>query len=238
MKIYIDDPDELRRDYCSGYLTVTAIAEKHGLSVEDVQEFAIENDLTEISYTELVRRGVQLRMAYAPNGPETDLPAAAGETLANLQAPIMDGRQGVVRDRNSRGIDYLYAIAEMQMESTMLRLMAINDPVRFHPEDMRVKAAASLQGEKESFMDMLGKTVDTFSKIRDLGMKDVQLKPEEPAKGDGGVTFNNTQNNLNVGANKTALDENSKLAAVAGMLSLLKERRDSQEGLIIEHEEP
>ena len=216
----IENPDLLMREYTEGVLTVRQIAERHGVSVNDVQQFAFDNDLAHGSFKELVRQGVQMRTAYGGNKPE-NLPATIADRDKAMLANAIE--RGVeAKSKHRLAIDALFKLQELLTEVAVLEAMSILDPVRFHPEDQRIIAARAMRGTKESVSEQAVKLVKLAADLVKLDLENVGL---EAKKSEGGTNVQVNINGQQANMNQTAVDERSKLAAVAGMLEMMKDRR-------------
>lgn len=216
----IVNPDLLMREYTEGVLTVRQIAERHDLSVNDVQQFAFDNNLAHGSFKELVRQGVQMRTAYGGNKPE-NLPATIEDRDKRMLASAIE--RGVeAKSKHRMAIDGLFKLQELLLEAAVLETMSVLDPSRFHPDDQRILAARAMRGNRESVADQAVKIAKLSSDIIKLDLENVGL---EAKKAEGGTNVQVNINGHQPNVNQTAVDERSKLAAVAGMLEMMKDRR-------------
>ena len=216
----IINPDLLMREYTEGVLTVRQIAERHDLSVNDVQQFAFDNNLAHGSFKELVRQGVQMRTAYGGNKPE-----GFHETIEDRDKALVANaiERGVeAKSKHRLAIDSLFKLQEMLTEAAVLEASSILDPVRFHPDDQRIIAARAMRGTKESVAEQAVKLCKLATDLVKLDLENVGL---EAKRAEGGTNVQVNINGQQTHQNQTAVDERSKLAAVAGMLEMMKDRR-------------
>ena len=215
-KIY---PEALAKDYAEGVLSVRQIAERYNLTVDEVQDYAFNHDLSHGSFGALVKRGVQMRAVYGGNGPVHKFPVTVDQEGVALVEEI---KEHEVRGRHRYAIDSMFKLQELLTQGAIMEALSINDPARFHPGDARILAAKAMRGPKESIADQAKKLGELTKLVIELDLNNNKIAEAEKA-GAGGT---NIQVNVNgAGQNHTAIDERSKLAAVAGMLEMLKERR-------------
>ena len=217
----IENPDCLLKEYTEGVLTVRQIAERHKLTVNEVQQFAYDNDLSHGSFKELVKQGVQMRLAYGGNKPDGIVEDIGERNRIVLQNSIERGVEA--KSKHRMAIDVLFKLQELLAEAAVLEVMAMHDPTRFHPDDMRVLAAKAMRGQKESIADQALKLTEITENIIRLDLANVGL---EEKKSESSTNVNVNINGQPTNQNQTAMDERSKLAAVAGMLEMLKARRE------------
>jgi hypothetical protein len=212
-------PDGLAKDYTEGELSVRQIAERYNMSVSDVQQYAFDNDLSHGGFGELVKRGAEIRKIYG-SGQLVGFPVVvdeAGELVKGMRE-----LQAEVKSRHRYAIDSMFTLHELLTQSAILEAMSIADPARYHPDDPRVRASKAMRGSKESIADQGMKLAKMMKEVIDVDLNNHNIEQERAEKASSSVQVNV----MSMGANQTAIDERSKLAAVAGMLEMLKIRKE------------